>query len=502
MFRRVVAPVLRLLAFFAILLVPLFLAALARADSDSPPPHLVVTLRSVVLSENPNDRFPRGSRLPASAPAVLLSQKEGRFQVEFEDSSGTLHARGWAEASAFFPLDDPGETVEGLLERARLLVNQGDRPVLAAAYLQEAVRRDPARVDAWRLLGSVGERLAETNRPGAEGGTPASVTLASRWGIHLVPSADRKRYRYDGEAYRRLIALAPSAEMGEEARLRLLARCGFEIDPQHPGDLIAAAAREKDLGEFLASFPASSRRLPFLIERARLLAAIAEGAARKGDFDAAAAGREAAIEAASEVSSTAPASESARRRAADRLIARLTKSFPRRTGNERPVVSTTGLKAWFDVRNGRTVLLVTRANGQAAIQPYVVAGPDASTLAFDPTGSRLVWDEAPEPGRRRTRLLDLARARLIEPAAQAEPELLNATSGESDRYTTFLGFSPDGRSLLIVAEGFTSGGVRIPRRHYLCDAEGGRLPVLVERPFSSPNTIDWARLSTLERLAG
>jgi hypothetical protein len=181
------------------------------------------------------------------------------------------------------------------------------------------------------------------------------------------------------------------------------------------------------------------------------------------------------------------------------LIARLTKSFPRGSRSDRPVVSASGLSAVFVVRGAITFLEIKRADGREAIQPYAVAGPDTASLSFDPTGTRLVWDEMPNAGRRRTRLLDLTRARLLEPAALAEPELLSATSrpvnGEgADRYTTFIGFSPDGLSLLVTSEGFTSDGTRIPRRHYLCDAEGKRQPVIVERPFSGPGVVDWDRI--------
>ena len=42
-----------------------------------------------------------------------------------------------------------------------------------------------------------------------------------------------------------------------------------------------------------------------------------------------------------------------------------------------------------------------------------------------------MWDEAPLSGRRRTRLLDLARARVFDPAAAAEPEILAAGGGHA-----------------------------------------------------------------------
>ncbi len=169
------------------------------------------------------------------------------------------------------------------------------------------------------------------------------------------------------------------------------------------------------------------------------------------------------------------------------------------------------MRAQFVAKGGVTLLVVTRPDGKDAIQPYTVVGADPASLAFDTTGKKLVWDEAPTAGRRRTRLLDLTRARVIEPAASAEPELLplgaaGPSSGPGtgeDRYTTSLGFSPDGRLLLVVCEGFTSDGVRIPKRHVLCDTEGARRPVLVDRPYSAPGVVDWSRLQLMtERLSG
>jgi hypothetical protein len=289
--------------------------------------------------------------------------------------------------------------------------------------------------------------------------------------------------------------------------VRLLTACGPLTDGRGAFDPKAASRREKDLGEFLASFPTSARRTSLQLERAKLLTSLAENAVRTGDAEAFPVYRDAAIESASEVSATA--TDASRRRSADRIVARLTKSLPKRVVSDRPVVSPGGIRAQFVAKGGATLLAVTRPDGRDVIQPLAVAGADPSSLAFDSTGRRLVWDEAPVSGHRRTRPLDLARARVFDPAAEAEPEVLAASgtpaseAGSSDRYTTSLGFSPDGRFLLVVCEGFTADGIRIPKRHVLCDVEGGKRPVLVERPFSAPGVVDWARLEQMsEHLSG
>jgi hypothetical protein len=507
MFRRYVAPILRLLAFLGLLASPLVLAAIARADG--PEGKDLVALRSVVLGETPADRFGHGGRVFASAQVQLLERNGSRVLVSAPAWGSIPAARGWADSSAFFVLDDPREPIDRLVSNARLLLEANDRPVLAAAYLHEVTRRDASHVEAWELLGRAGELLAASARPGEDGREPASAVLARVWGVTLVPKGDGSGYRYDGAAYRRLIALAPPAEAAERARLRLLTSCGPVVDPLAPADAAAASRRERDLAEFLASFPASPRRVPFLLERARLLLWLAEGASRRGDVEAFAGYRDGAIEAASEVTATTP--DAARRRAADRLVARLTKSLPRKVVSDKPVVSASGMRAQFVAKGGVTLLVVMRPDGKDAIQPYAVVGADPASLAFDAAGKKLVWDEAPTAGRRRTRLLDLTRARVIEPAASAEPELLSAgapgpSSGPGpgeDRYTTSLGFSPDGRLLLVVCEGFTPDGVRIPKRHVLCDTEGARRPVLVDRPYSAPGVVDWSRLQLMtERLSG
>jgi hypothetical protein len=507
MVRRYVAPILRLLAFLGLLASPLLLAAIARAEE--PGGQDLVALRSVVLGETPTDRFGHGGRVAASAPVTLVERNGSRVLVAAPSWGSSAPARGWADSSAFFALDDPREPIERLVGNARLLLDANDRPVLAAAYLHEVTRRDASRAEGWELLGRAGELLAQSARPGEDGRPPASAVLAEAWGVTLVPRGDGSGYRYDGAAYRRLIALAPPAEVAERARLRLLLACGPAVDPERPGDVVMAVRRERDLAEFLSSFPASARRVPFLLERARLLSWLAEGAARRGDVEAFAGYRDGAIEAASEVTATTP--DASRRRAADRLVARLTKSLPRKVVSDKPVVSASGMRAQFVAKGGVTVLVVSRPDGKDAIQPYTVVGADPASLAFDAAGRKLVWDEAPTAGRRRTRLLDLVRARIVEPAASAEPELLpvgtrpasNGPLEGEDRYTTSLGFSPDGRLLLVVCEGFTPDGVRIPKRHVLCDTDGARRPVLVERPYSAPGVVDWSRLQQMtERLSG
>jgi hypothetical protein len=485
---------LRLLLALFILALPLLLAALAQAEE--PAPRALVTLRPVTLGARPRERTPSGPRLNASAPATRVDAKDGALLVEAEVAGRTV--RGWADASAFLALDDPAATVASLVEKARLFLAQGDRPLLAIAVASEAARRDAASVDAWSALGASAEQLASTCLSRSEESCLARGRL---FGVTLVRGT--RSLKYDGAAYRRILALAPPAEVAEESRLKLLA-AGREVEPESAGEA-AMNGRAAEIGELLSSFPATRRRVPLLLERARLLAAVAQVRSKAGRAGEADAARDAAIEAASEVAATAE--EPGRRRAADRLLLRMTRSFPKTVVSERPVVSARGARAAFVSRGGRTFLEVQQPGGKPLVQPYPVASPDPATLAFDPSGTRLAWDEVPRLGRRTTRLLDLSAARVTSPAAAAEGEIVRIGGAEeaesrTDRYTSFVCFSPDGASLLVVTEGFSAEGVRLPRRHVLCDAEGRRGPRVVTHPFSAPGAVDWERLARAAETSG
>ncbi|HKC23756.1 MAG TPA: hypothetical protein VKF32_03390 [Thermoanaerobaculia bacterium] len=492
--RRYVSPVLRLLLALFILALPLLLAALAQAEESAP--RALVTLRPVTLGARPRERTPSGPRLGASAPATRVDGKDGALLVEASVAGRTV--RGWADASAFLALDDPATTVSSLVEEARLFLAQGDRTVLAIAVASEAARRDAASVEAWSVLGASAERLASTCPSGSE---DSCIARGRLFGVGLVRG--ERGLKYDGEAYRRVLALAPSPEVAEETRLKLLAS-GREVGPES-GDEAALSRRAGEIGELLTSFPSTRRRVPLLLERARLLAAAAHARGKAGRAAEADAARDAAIEAASEVAATAE--EPARRRAADRLLLRLTRSFPRAIASERPVVSARGARAAFVARGGRSFLEVHQPDGRLLVQPYPVASPDPATLAFDPSGTRVAWDEVPRLGRRTTRLLDLSAARVTSPAAAAEGEVVRIGGAEdaesrSDRYTSFVSFSPDGASLLVVTEGFSADGARLPRRHVLCDVEGRRGPRVVAHPFSAPGAVDWERLARAAETSG
>ena len=123
MVRRYVAPILRVGLFFLILLAPLLLAAISQGAE--PAGRSVVSLRGLVLAERPNDRWPSGARLPASAPATVADARDGKLLVEAVISGRPV--RGWADAGAFVVLDGPDQSVGALVASAKLRLAANDR---------------------------------------------------------------------------------------------------------------------------------------------------------------------------------------------------------------------------------------------------------------------------------------------------------------------------------------------------------------------------------------
>ncbi len=212
MFRRYVAPILRLLAFLGLLASPLLLAAIARAEE--PEGKDLVALRSVVLGETPGGRLRarrarRGQRSrPGSWSATAAaSSSRRRPGARFpRRAAGPTPRRSSSSTTRAEPIDR-------LVGNARLLLEANDRPVLAAAYLHEVTRRDASRVEAWELLGRAGELLAASARPG-EGRARARLGRP-RAGLGRDARPEGRRRAGTGTTARptaALIALAPPAE--------------------------------------------------------------------------------------------------------------------------------------------------------------------------------------------------------------------------------------------------------------------------------------------------
>ena len=496
MVRRYVAPILRVGLFILILMAPLLLAAIAqrggarRALGGLPPGP-----RPGGETERP---LAGGARLPASAPATVIEARDGKLLVEAVISGRPV--RGWAEAGAFVVLDGPEQNVAALVASAKLLLAANDRPVLTAAYLREAVLRDASNAEAWVLLGRTGERIAASARIGDDGRPSSSAALAGLWGVGLIPGPDGRSFRYDGEAYRRAIALGPPPELAEEARVRLLVACGPAIDAKAPPTCRPPSSAN---GTSASTSPRFPPRLAVSVpDRAVAAPRPPCGRPREaGPAEATQAARDAALEAASEASVVAP--DVAKKRSADRLIARLTKSFPRKLESDKPVGSPAGYRAAIVVRGGKTLLTVTKPNGREAIQPLPVRGADPATLAFDATGVRLAWDESPEPGRRRTRVSRPyagRRRRARRPRRAGAP-------GRVGRPRRPGPIPPPPTATHLPR--LLAGRAVPPRRPR--GLHGGRLPDPAparslrrgregeagarERPFSAPGVVDWARVT-------
>ena len=363
-----------------------------------------------------------------------------------------------------------------------------------------ATRRD---VEAWELLGRAGELLAQGARPRRGRARARLGHRRRRLGRERSFRRRReRRIRYDGEAYRR--ADRARASGGTRRARAPPPPDGLRADHGRPRRL---RRRRRPRAARRTSGSSSRRSRPrraataLQLERARLLTSLAENAARRR-----------ATPRRSRSTATRPSSprpRSRRRRPTRRAAARPTGSSRAsrsrsrsKVVSEKPVVSAGGLRAQFVAKGGATLLVVTRPDGKDAIQPYTVVGADPASLAFDATGRRLVWDEAPTCRAAAGRASSTSRGRACStrprpPSPRSSSSggspRARRTPGDADRYTTSLGFSPDGRLLLVVCEGFTADGTSGFRSATSSATwRAARRPVLVDRPFSAPGVVDWS----------
>ena len=375
-----------------------------------------MSLRGLVLAERPNDRWPAGARLPASAPATLLEARDGKLLVEAVISGRPGHAAGPTRAPSSSSTGR-SQSVAALVASAHLLLAANDRPVLTAAYLREAVAARPVER---RGVGPPrpGRRAARGVGPARRGREARPRRRARGASGASGSSRDRTAGATDttATAYRRAHRpRALRADLAEEARLRLLIACGPVGGPEAPGRPAGRRTAREGPGRVPRVVPrlAAPRRRSCSSARAscrrsrRAPPSRATPRPRRPP-------RRARIEAASEVSATTP--DAARSGAADRLVARLTKSFPRTVESEKPVVSAAGRARHVRREGGKTLLDVTRPDGRDAIQPYPVRGADPATLAFDADRQRSSrGTRRPSRAAAGRALLDLSRAASSSP---------------------------------------------------------------------------------------
>ena len=468
MFRRVIAPILRLLAFLGLLASPLLLAAIARAEARRG--ESLSPARASSRSVPSSSRTARTTAWPAVGASRRArrrrssSARAGKVLVTSPGWGGSVAVKGWATRR---------RSSSSTTSRRRPRTSCGTRvssstratgPSSRAAYLGEAVRREPANAEAWELLGHAGELLAQGARPAARTAArrPRSSSPASG-ASQVVPAGDGRSFRYDGEAYRRAIALAPPADLAERVRLRLLTACGSITDGRGAFDPKAASRREKDLGEFLASFPASTapdvaparaRAPPDVARRERRAHGRRRGRSRPArrrhrvrlrgvrdrDRPCAPARGGPARRPPHEV-----ASEARRVREARRLggrPARAVRLEGRRDAPRRDAARRQGRDPAVPGRRRRPREPRVRRHGpEARVGRGARLGPPQDARPRPRPRARL------RPGRSR-RAGDPRLGRALAPRTPATPTATRRPSG----------FSPDGRLLLVVCEGFTADG--------------------------------------------
>jgi len=173
---------------------------------------------------------------------------------------------------------------------------------LAAAYLQAApaeVLRSAAGAEALDALGGFAERLARRASPRGlqtretQALTSAHLDVAGRYGVHFTTheAEGRMILCYEGDAFRRVLALPSTAAQRARAALALTRlECGSaEIDPNKQRQL--GEWRAEVLDKVDADAPPPMVRNRILMRRAAVWASLAFQRARQGEAAEAAARR-------------------------------------------------------------------------------------------------------------------------------------------------------------------------------------------------------------------
>lgn len=205
---------------------------------------------------------------------------------------------GWLRKSQVLLLPRGDGATAELLAQLRLTRQQfgteGLGLGLAAAYVQAATPAElagPGGAEALDAMGSFAERIADraSTRDArvGEGALAAQMEVAARYGLRFEPfdSADEGRVQvcYDGEAFRRVLAVAASPEQRARAALALTRPdC---LNPRAP--VREAEARDLWRQQVLAQVDAAT--LPahwknrLLMRRAGVAASLAFAQARRGE---------------------------------------------------------------------------------------------------------------------------------------------------------------------------------------------------------------------------
>jgi hypothetical protein len=364
----------------------------------------------------------------------LRGERQGWLQVYDHRHERQGYVRPWQVRS--FPVDE-----KSAVELAAVIDFVRDQPGaeslgigLVALYLRAA----PAAAvgaEVFDALGGMAQRLARR-------GTAGPIEVAESYGIKFrsFERDGKARLCYDGEAYRRVLALPASPAAKARAALGLTEPgC---VDPALPASeretLATWQADVLDKVDAAALPPWLGNRVRLRVASVR--AAVTYAHARKGDWKAARAAEEAAERALALVDKSELADEDAL--AYDEAAVRV--AAVRWAAEAAPAKSAVEIAAR---QPGETCVRF----GKSEHCTYAVVWPSSVRVA--PHGDAIVFAQSPLPSW--TELVVLRRGhdpQTLAPAA-VDPEL---------GYVELAGFSPDGAHLLVAREARMTGPLGQP----------------------------------------
>jgi len=262
----------------------------------------IVSTDQAVLRAAPRESAPAQAQLWQGEALEVRGERLGYLQVwDHQRERGGFVRASQLRRSGLTPAEAP----ELLAVLRFLRESPGAESLgigLAAAYLQAApaqVLRGPDGADALDVLGTLADRLAQRASTAASASKPTQLALAAhlevagRYGVKFASYEQEGRMRicYDGDAFRRVLALPAQGEQKARAALALTQpEC---MDPallpvqRHQRNLWRADVLER---VELAGLPAHVRNR-IVLRRAAVWSSVAYGQARLGEPAQAAAAR-------------------------------------------------------------------------------------------------------------------------------------------------------------------------------------------------------------------
>ncbi len=213
---------------------------------DLAPRTAIVVQDNVAMRAAAKDSAPAQAQLWRGEALEIRGERPDHFQVyDYRRERG-----GFVRKSALLPLSGPAAQPESLLAALRVVRQQPGMEALglglAAAYVQAASAariNGPEGAEALDAMGTLAERLAErasraTPRPdgaltSADAQVAAQLDVAARYGLRfrtLEREGGAMQLCYDGEAFRRVLAMA-AATPEQKARAALALTRTDCLDP-------------------------------------------------------------------------------------------------------------------------------------------------------------------------------------------------------------------------------------------------------------------------------